>query len=87
MNAGLITGVGVNLYIWLSAIPIFWIWWNLIGAVITLSAALLLTALIKKSPKPTLERGKFHWFRTENFILVAFFVVMIVLCLNLPGLI
>ncbi|RMG80991.1 MAG: sodium transporter, partial [Bacteroidetes bacterium] len=31
-NAGLLAGVGVNIFIWLGGFPIFWIWWNFIGA-------------------------------------------------------
>jgi SSS family transporter len=36
VNIGLIAGVAANIYVWKCEPQIFWFWWNLIGAVVTL---------------------------------------------------
>jgi SSS family transporter len=36
VNIGLIAGVAANVYVWQYEPQIFWFWWNLIGAVVTL---------------------------------------------------
>jgi solute carrier family 5 (sodium-dependent multivitamin transporter), member 6 len=37
VNIGLIAGVAANIYVWKCEPQIFWFWWNLIGAVVTLA--------------------------------------------------
>jgi solute carrier family 5 (sodium-dependent multivitamin transporter), member 6 len=87
INVALLTGVAVNVYIWVSGVPIFWIWWNLIGAVITFGTAYLLTYMIARPAKVTLGREPLNWMRKENFILVAFFAAMILFCLSLSSIV
>lgn len=36
VNIGLVVGVAANIYVWKCAPQIFWFWWNVIGAVVTL---------------------------------------------------
>jgi SSS family transporter len=88
-NIGLLTGVGVNVFIWLAGIPIFWIWWNLIGAVITFLTAFICNLLIKKESKQydLLSGNKISFIRTETLILVAFFFLLIIFTLNLGSII
>ncbi len=84
-NIGLLVGVGVNVFIWLTGIPIFWIWWNLIGAVITFTVAGLVTIMIKKESKTfnLLEGMEINFMKKETLILTAFFVLMILFTINL----
>ena len=35
MSLGVVAGVGVNLALWISKAPLHWMWWNLLGALIT----------------------------------------------------
>ncbi|MEO0425522.1 MAG: alpha/beta fold hydrolase [Pseudomonadota bacterium] len=44
-NVGLLVGVGVNLYLWRGHPEIFWMWWNVIGFVVTLTVASSIRAL------------------------------------------
>lgn len=85
VNTGLLTGVMVNLFIWINEIPIFWIWWNLIGAVVTLTVALLISLIVPKPTKPfQMPEGiSFSFMRKETFILSGFFLVMILISLSL----
>ena len=40
-NIGLITGVAVNIYLWLFVPDVFWFWWNAIGCICSCLVALL----------------------------------------------
>lgn len=40
-SIGLVAGVSVNIYLWLSGNPLFWFWWNVIGLLVTFSFAYL----------------------------------------------
>ena len=84
-NIGLLTGVGVNVYIWLSGAPVFWIWWNFIGAVITLSIGYGASLALKDSEaiKALLEKPKLNFLRIETFILLGFFLLMLIFSLSL----
>ncbi len=78
VNIGLVLGVVVNIIIWQSGIPIFWIWWNFIGAVITLSVGYGLSLLIPASKKEkekviVLDTSEQSFFKRENYLLVAYF--------------
>ncbi|MEL6922722.1 MAG: sodium/solute symporter [Bacteroidota bacterium] len=86
MNIGLLVGVGVNVYIWLSGAPIFWMWWNFIGAAVTLSIAYLSSALIgNRNVNALLTIPKLNFFRTESYILLGyfFFMVFVSWCLSM----
>lgn len=55
-STGLIVGVGVNIYLWLSGSLLFWFWWNVIGFITTLVCAITLTVIysnneINEQPK------------------------------------
>ena len=78
-NIGLLTGVGVNVYLWLGAPHIFWLWWNFIGCIITLSVALIISAISHKesTAPPGLDQGVGHWRRDETILLVGAFIGML----------
>lgn len=85
-NIGLLAGVIVNLSIWILEIPIFWIWWNLIGAVITLILGYGLSLIIGQSTsKQLLEIPQLKFFRMETYILIGFFLLIVLFSWNLGG--
>ena len=49
-NIGFLTGVALNLYFWLFQPGLFWMWWNLIGLLVTLAVAILLSLASGKMP-------------------------------------
>lgn len=85
-NIGLLSGVGVNVYLWLGAPNIFWLWWNLIGCVVTLSVALIISAIRheESTEPPGLDQGVGHWYREETIILVGAFLGMLAIGALLP---
>ncbi|MCK0068486.1 sodium:solute symporter family transporter [Kordiimonas laminariae] len=50
-NLGLITGVGINMYLWLMVPEVFWLWWNFIGCVSALSVGLAMSYLRKHTSR------------------------------------
>ncbi|MEO0471795.1 MAG: sodium:solute symporter [Bacteroidota bacterium] len=86
-NAGLLAGVALNVFIWLSGIPIFWIWWNLIGAVMTLGVAWLVSLLVPRSvpTEKLIEPETETFFTWQSITLTVFFVGMVAFCLVLPA--
>ena len=45
VNIGLLLGVALNLYLWLFEPQVFWMWWNLIGFVVTISVAVVVSTV------------------------------------------
>src|SRR5215207_8040405 len=77
-NIGLVTGVVVNLILWLFFKNIFWFWWNAIGALVTLTIGAGLSLVLRDTDatkEPVLERESF--FTSETFILLFFFLCII----------
>jgi len=85
-NIGLLTGVGVNVYLWLGAPQIFWLWWNFIGCIVTLSIALLISAIRheESTEPPGLDQGVGHWHRDETILLVGAFFGMLAIGALVP---
>ncbi|NRD91163.1 hypothetical protein C8024_19525 [Sphingopyxis sp. BSNA05] len=59
-NIGFLAGVALNLYFWQFQPGLFWMWWNLIGLLVTLSVAILLSLASGKMP---LAGGPADWSR------------------------
>ncbi len=84
MNIGLLSGVAINLFLWLYVGDnLFWFWWNFTGTISTLFIALLAHQM---------ESGKKHDFQTElvddeqyqfwsknTIILMAQFVIIVLI--------
>ena len=84
VNIGLFLGVGVNLTIWILQIPIFWIWWNLIGAVITFGSGYVISLFTRGvQSSSVVERPIFKFFQWENYVLLVFFFVIIIFSMAL----
>lgn len=92
VNIGVVTGVVVNLILWLFFKHVFWFWWNAIGALVTLSVGLGLSWLLPSAPSapiPVAETGEepaegVPW--KEVGVLALWFAVIVTLCLLLPRL-
>jgi len=87
-NAGLLTGVGVNLYLWLGEPQIFWLWWNFIGCAVTIGVAVLAAAFAdgKAALTREMERswGVGVWERGETITLLAAFAAMLLIGWLIP---
>lgn len=88
MNVGLIGGVVINLLIKINFDNIFWIWFNLIGFIITLVLALAVSELYKVKPKEPFEVDftfkRKDFLSNEVLILVAYFFAIVLLSVYLP---
>ncbi|MGR3221424.1 MAG: hypothetical protein ACUZ8H_16630 [Candidatus Anammoxibacter sp.] len=49
--AGVLTGVGFNLFLWIAVPGVFWIWWNLFGLVIAVIVTFVIS-MLTSPPKP-----------------------------------
>lgn len=87
-NIGLLSGVAVNIYLWLFVPDVFWFWWNAIGAVVTLLVGYLVSVLRGKTAQDTqlltLEPLKFN--QPFVYYLLLFFAVIVGLSVLLPSL-
>jgi Na+/proline symporter len=89
-NVGLLTGVLVNVYLWLFVPAVFWFWWNAIGAVVTLSVGIvvsLFTGAAKSDADTLVTRDSIEFRWKETLILVGFFVFMVLISMNLSEII
>lgn len=85
-NIGLVTGVLVNLVLWLFFKNVFWFWWNAIGALVTLSIGTGLSLVMVQIPteKHPVDRTVYKLFTSENIVLLIFFLCIVTFCLLLP---
>lgn len=85
-NIGLLTGVGLNIYLWLGEPQIFWLWWNFIGCVVTLSVALIVSVIRhgESTEPPGLDQGVGHWYRNETIVLLGAFAGMLTIGALIP---
>ncbi len=89
INAGLICGVLTNVILWLFFKNIFWFWWNVIGALVTLLVSLFFTYVLNFRQKTESEINigvKPEFFTKETAILLFFFILIFVFCLLFPKL-
>lgn len=83
MNIGLLTGVGVNVYLWLGVgDQLFWFWWNFIGAFVSLAIAIIFAVVFPSSDAKT-EDSKERFDARFVYLLAASFIVMVVISLSL----
>lgn len=87
-NIGVISGVIVNLLLWLFyKTEVFWFWWNVTGAVVTLAVALLLThgfGFRRTATEDGAASAPVKVFTLQSAILLSFFALIFVFCLLLP---
>jgi SSS family solute:Na+ symporter len=49
MMAGILVGVAANLTLWLTAAPVHWMWWNLVGFTLAVSVAWVASLVMRAS--------------------------------------
>ena len=84
-NVGLLTGLAVNLTLWVFVPQVFWMWWNFIGLAITVAVTLAATAIVGPNPEEVAD-GNQHQSddssdpttRRWSVILIGFFALMVV---------
>ncbi len=88
-NVGLLTGVAVNVYLWLYVPEVFWFWWNAVGAVVTLGIGLLISLFFgngkSSGEQHTLEKT-WDFDLGKSIILIVFFIAIVLLSINIPNL-
>ncbi len=84
-NIGIITGVLFNIYLWLFVPSVFWFWWNAIGCFVTMSVALLCSALIKRRTEGQLQHS-YDYGTKEILILAGYFVLIVLVSMSIPSL-
>ena len=78
------------MYLWLFVPELFWFWWNLVGLVITTVVAYVVLIFTKQernyyNPSITSLPDAPAILTTKDIIiLVAYFIVMIAICLSIP---
>ncbi len=82
-NIGLLAGVATNVFFWLSDNPLFWFWWNLIGLVITMSVAFVLSRFLPNDTAHKLPSVRGISYRAAT-ILIAWSSVLLVTVIYLP---
>ncbi len=85
-NVGLLTGVGLNVYMWLAVPDVFWFWWNAIGAVVTFAVAYLVSVL---RPSASTPEGQFqiepiNFNQKSVYLLLGFFVLIVIISVLFP---
>ena len=101
VNVGIITGVVGNAILWLYFPDVFWFWWNLIGFAVTLIVSFIARLIFPhttpsqgandaaQNAASTLPNWQWHSILTARdvSILLAFFAIILGVCVMLPSLI
>jgi SSS family transporter len=88
VNIGLVVGVCVNLYLWLSGSTIFWFWWNLIGFLSCLLTVAVLSKILSPITNDTVNTKQAiapsPMTKLDYCILLSWFVCIVIGCYYLP---
>ena len=90
MNAGLVAGISVSLYLWQFQPQIFYFWWNVFGALTTLAVAGLITlmgaarASGQMATATLAETVNIRFAQSSTYYLLAFFVLILGISLSIP---
>ena len=80
INVGIALGVFTNVYLWLNVTQVFWFWWNVSGALVTISVAYLLLNVAKDESVVTRQLPIRFGRAKDAFILGAWFFVILLSC-------
>ena len=83
-NVGLLTGVALNVYMWLAVPDIFWFWWNAIGAVVAFVVAYVVSILRPSSSGAQISIEPINFKQKSVYILLAFFVFIVIVSVLFP---
>ncbi len=89
-NVGLLSGVFLNIYLWQFQPQIFWLWWNLIGFVVTVVVGMTVSKFVYTSHvhgQENMLAFSFDLIKSKySYILLGYFVFMVVFAALLPRL-
>ena len=82
VNLGLIIAVLLNVYLWKFQPQVFWFWWNIIGAIVTVSIAYLSNPFFsdRRSGVAVIAGGPFQLWNRDTYFLLGFFTFMVAFC-------
>lgn len=88
---GVLCGVAFNLLLWLFFKEVHWMWWNVSGTVVTVTAAYLLSIIENKPDEEIISRFTLagqqmfklqrKWLSTYLFMLIYFLIILLVVIL------
>lgn len=79
VNIGILAGVATNVYLWLFVPEVFWFWWNVVGAIVTLLVGYIASMILSdKDEKTGFSKPELEWDKSKLIILLLFFVVIII---------
>ena len=75
-SAGLIAGVALNLYLWREQPQVFWMWWNFIGLIVTVSVAAAVSVVWKRSASIDVATPRSAGARVTRGVLAKYAVLL-----------
>jgi len=86
-NIGIIAGVAVNFYLWQFVPEIFWFWWNFIGTAVTLVVGYLVSLAFPPQEHDSLDvlSQKFEFDLKRSLLLIGFFILIVIISVNVPN--
>ncbi len=80
VKVGVSAGIALNLYLWLAAPSLSWLWWNVTGMVASLLTALVVSRLFPASSPPVRldpeEPARFNWPLRYAIVAIYFFGII-----------
>jgi len=86
INIGIISGVFVNMVLWLFfSDQVFWFWWNVTGAAVTFIVADVVSRLTVagRTSDKIIEIETFEFRIGESVVLIGYFLLIILICASL----
>jgi len=91
VTAGILSGVGFNLLLWLTAPGIYWMWWNLFGFLVVTGVCFLFARLDRSTrsedisgyvlPGTGLLKSERQWLPAYAILILYFFLILATLLL------
>jgi Na+/proline symporter len=79
-NIGLLAGLALNLYFWLFVPDLFWMWWNVIGLIVTIVTGWLISILSKPVETEAVDIGSESPAIVQRYtsgMIAAFLVILV----------
>ncbi len=86
VNIGLVTGVLFNLVLWIFFKNVFWFWWNIIGCLVTILVAIVLSGFFKTETIEARSTQIFYPSVKTTAVLLIIFTAILIFSLLLPQL-
>ncbi|RME92209.1 MAG: sodium transporter [Bacteroidetes bacterium] len=89
INVGILMGVATNVYLWLFVPEVFWFWWNVSGALVTLGVAALVSLVLPAAKVstnvPTFDAHAWEIDWPKTVVLLGYFLLIIWVSLQVPA--